>query len=106
MVYEIVRRHLLVFEDVATFPDREMQTVVRELKADSMARALQGASPEIRAKFLSNMSKGAASLLEENIEYAAGLSQAQIDEERAKIMDVIKVLEKEGKIAVRQAQEA
>jgi tetratricopeptide (TPR) repeat protein len=105
LVYEVVRRHILVFDDIANFPDREMQTIVRELKAENMARALQRTSPELVNKFLANMSAGAASLLKESIEYTSGLSQTQIDDERAKIMDLIKVMEKEGKISVRQAQE-
>ena len=103
-VYQRVRKFILTFDDVVGFPDRDLQTVVRELKTESMAKALQGASPEVVNKFLSNMSAGAASLLKESIEYAAGLTPAQIEEERSKIMDVIKVLEKEGKINVRQGR--
>ena len=79
-----------------------MQTVVRELKTESMARALQNASPEIVNKFLTNMSAGAAGVLKEHMDYARDLTPGQIDEERSKIMDVVRVLEKEGKIAVRQ----
>jgi tetratricopeptide (TPR) repeat protein len=103
-VYQRVRKFILTFDDVIGFPDREMQTVVRELKTEAMAKALQGASPDLLNKFLSNMSSGAASLLKESIEYAQGLTPAQIEEERSKIMDVIKVLEKEGKINVRQSR--
>ncbi len=101
-VYQRVRKFILSFEDVVGFPDRDMQVVVRELKTESMAKALQGAAPDILNKFLSNMSTGAASLLKESIEYAQGLTPAQIEEERSKIMDVVKVLDKDGKISVRQ----
>ena len=103
-VYQRVRKFILTFEDIVTFPDRDMQTIVRELKTEAMAKALQGAAPDIVNKFLSNMSAGAASLLKESIEYAAGLTPAQIEEERSKIMDVVKVLEKEGKVNVRQSR--
>jgi tetratricopeptide (TPR) repeat protein len=103
-VYRRVRGFILTFEDVVTFPDRDMQTIVRELKTESMAKALQGAAPEVLNKFLGNMSTGAASLLKEQIEYSQGLTPAQIEEERSKIMDVVKVLEKEGKVNVRQGR--
>ncbi|MBI2789530.1 MAG: tetratricopeptide repeat protein [Elusimicrobia bacterium] len=103
-VYQRVRKFILTFEDVVGLPDRDMQTIVRELKTESMAKALQGAAPDIVNKFLSNMSAGAASLLKESIEYAAGLTPAQIEEERSKIMDVVKVLEKGGKVNVRQSR--
>jgi flagellar motor switch protein FliG len=100
LIFDKVRKHLILFDDIVNFSDREMQTIVRELKTEAMARALQNAAPEIVNKFLSNMSAGAAGVLKEHMDYAKDLTQAQIDEERAKIMDVIKVLEKEGKIAV------
>ena len=103
-VYQRVRKFILTFEDAVTFPDRDMQTIVRELKTESMAKALQGAAPDVVNKFLNNMSAGAAALLKESIEYAAGLTPAQVEEERAKIMDTVKVLEKEGKINVRQGR--
>jgi tetratricopeptide (TPR) repeat protein len=103
-VYQRVRKFILTFEDAVTFPDRDMQTIVRELKTESMAKALQGAAPDVVNKFLSNMSAGAASLLKESIEYATGLTPVQIEEERSKIMDVVKVLEKEGKVNVRQSR--
>jgi tetratricopeptide (TPR) repeat protein len=103
-VYQRVRKFILTFDDVVGFPDRDMQTIVRELKTEAMAKALQGAAPDVVNKFLGNMSSGAASLLKESIEYAQGLTPAQIEEERSKIMDVVKVLEKEGKINVRQSR--
>lgn len=101
LIYEKVRKHILVFEDVSNFPDREMQTIVRELKTEDMARALQDAPPEVVNKFLANMSTGAASLLRESMEYSKGAAKAQIDESRAQIMDLVKVLEKEGKVVIR-----
>lgn len=103
--YERVRKWVLTFEDVVNFPDRDMQTIVRELKTESMAKALQGAPPDVVQKFLSNMSAGAASLLKESMEYTKGLTPAQVEEERSKIIDVVKALEKEGKVAVRQRPE-
>jgi tetratricopeptide (TPR) repeat protein len=104
-VYDHVRRLILLFEDIAGFPDRDMQVVVRELKTESMARALTGAAPEVVNKFFSNMSSGAASLLKESMEYTQGVSPQQIEEERAKIMDQIKALDRQGKIAVRSGKD-
>lgn len=100
-VFEYVRRKILIFEDVARFPDREMQVIVRGLKAEQMAKALHGAAPEVANKFFSNMSAGAASLVKEQMEYQRDLTAAQTEEERARIMDAIKLLEKEGKISIR-----
>ena len=101
-VYEKVRKSILIFEDIPSFPDREMQVIVRELKTEMMAKSLQNAPPEIINKFLANMSTGAASLLKEEMEYEKELAPAQIQEERKKIMGVVKTLEKEGKVVVRE----
>ncbi|MFH1726352.1 MAG: FliG C-terminal domain-containing protein [Elusimicrobiota bacterium] len=106
VVYEYVRKSVLLFEDISSFPDREMQLVVRELKTETMARALQGAAPEVVNKFFNNMSAGAGSLLKESMQYQKEPTAAQIEEERANILDQIKTMEKEGKISVRErAQE-
>lgn len=103
-VFEYVRKQILIFEDVARFPDREMQVIVRGLKAEQMAKALHGAPPEVANKFFSNMSAGAASLVKEQMEYQRDLTAAQTEDERARIMDAIKLLEKEGKISIRGAE--
>lgn len=98
VVYEHVRRSILLFEDIAGFSDRDMQLVVRELKTESMARALSACAPEVVNKFFSNMSTNAASLLKESMEFMKDLTSAQAEEERGKILELIKTLEKEGKI--------
>lgn len=106
VVYEHVRRSILLFEDIPSFPDREMQVIVRELKTEAMARALQGAPPEVVNKFFNNMSSNASSLLKESMEYVKDMTPAQIEEERGKIMDLVKTMEKEGKISLRKDEEA
>ncbi|MBI5242355.1 MAG: hypothetical protein HY922_01570 [Elusimicrobia bacterium] len=100
-VYERVRKRVLLFEDIANFPDRDMQTIIRELQPDDMARALMGAPPDVASKFFANMSEGAGSLLKESMEYSQGVTPAQAEDERTKILDKIKAMEKDGKVAVR-----
>lgn len=101
-VYEFVRRAVLLFEDLATFEDREMQVIVRELKTETMSRALHGSPPEVVNKFFNNMSAGASSLLKESMEYQQNVSQNMVDDARSEIMDQIKRFSKEGKINISQ----
>lgn len=101
-LYEKVRKSILTFDDIAHFPDRDMQTIVRGLSTEDMARALQGAAPEISEKFFSNMSKGGTALLKETMDFSRDLTDAQIEEAHTKILDTVKTLEKEGKVAVRE----
>jgi TolA-binding protein len=105
VVYEYVRQSILLFEDIKDFPDREMQLIVRDLKTEQMAKALQGAPPEVAQKFFNNMSDNASSLLKESMEYIKDLSNALIEEERAKIMEHVKMMEKEGKVQLRSDTE-
>ena len=101
-IYERVRENILMFEDIVSFPKQAMQLVVRELKTEQLGRALRGASPELQGKFFENMSQGAVSLLKEEMDYGRPVTDDQIEEERRKIVDLIKVMETEGKIAFRQ----
>lgn len=101
-LYEKVKRRILTFDDIVGFPDAAMQIVVRELRPEILARALRGASPAIAEKFFNNMSKGAAALLKEEMEFNRALTEDQVGEERQKVVGVIKKLEADGRIAVRE----
>ncbi|MFA6316361.1 MAG: FliG C-terminal domain-containing protein [Elusimicrobiota bacterium] len=100
-LFEKVRKFILIFDDIVGFSDRDVQALVRELKPESMAKALQNAPPELVNKFFSNMSAGAGNLLREAMEYTTGLTPDKIEEERSKIIEEVKKLDKEGKISVR-----
>lgn len=101
-IYEKVKKAILLFEDIAHFPDRDMQSIVRALSTEDIGRALQKAAPEISEKFFLNMSKGGTALLKETMEYSRDLTDTQVEEARTKILDTIKTLEKEAKIVVRE----
>ena len=101
-LYERVRERILLFDDISTFPNLAMQQIVRELKTEELAKALRDTSPELQQKFFDNMSQGAVTLLREEMEFGAPVTPDQIEEERRKIVDHIKTLEHDGKIAFRQ----
>jgi flagellar motor switch protein FliG len=101
-LYEKVRRHILMFSDIPSFPDAALQVVVRELRAESLAHALRDVSPQIAERFFSCMSKGAVALLKEEMEYSRPLSPDQAEEERQKILGIVKKLETEGRIKIRE----
>jgi flagellar motor switch protein FliG len=101
-VYERVRERILMFEDIVNFPKLAMQILVRELKTEQLGRALRNVSPELQQKFFENMSQGAVTLLKEEMEFGRQITDDQIEEERRKILDTIKLMETEGKIAFRK----
>jgi len=101
-IYEKVKRIVLMFEDVVNFPDRDMQTIIRSLNNEDVAKALAKADPAIVNKFFSNMSQGAVNAVKEIMEYSGEVASAQQDEAQTKVLDAVKALEAEGKINVRQ----
>ncbi len=101
-IYEKVKRIVLMFEDIVNFPDRDMQTIIRALSNEDIARAVAKADPAIGNKFFSNMSQGAVNAIKEIMEYSGEISPTQQDEAQMKILDAVKSLEAEGKINVRQ----
>ncbi|MDI6640973.1 MAG: FliG C-terminal domain-containing protein [Elusimicrobiota bacterium] len=101
-LYEKVRAQVFLFEDIINIPDQIMQVIIRELKIETIARALRNAPQEIVNKFFSNMSAGAVSLVKEEMEYGRPLTEPEIEDERDKIIETIKRLEAEGKIFIRE----
>lgn len=101
-LYKKVRKHVFIFDDIVSVPDQAMQTIIRELKIENIARALRSADQDITNKFFSNMSPGAVSLVKEEMEYGKPLTPDQVEEEKSKIIDTIKRLENEGKIFIRE----
>ncbi|KAF0125788.1 MAG: flagellar motor switch protein FliG [Elusimicrobia bacterium] len=103
-IYEKIKKVVLMFEDVVTFPDRDMQLIIRSVSNEVVARAIAKADPPIVEKFYANMSQGAASAIKEIIDYSGEISVFQIDEAQGKILDAIKTLEAGGKITPRGQQ--
>ena len=101
-IYEKVKRIVLMFEDIVNFPDRDMQTIIRSLSNEDIAKAVAKADPAIANKFFANMSQGAVNAIKEIMEYSGEISPTQQDEAQMKILDAVKSLEAEGKINVRQ----
>jgi flagellar motor switch protein FliG len=101
-LYERVRREIFTFENILDLEDMALQIVLREIKIDTLAKALKDAPQEIIDKIKSNISMGAQALLAEEMELTGYLTPVQIAEERKKIVDTIKQLEAEGKISIRK----
>ena len=59
-------RYIVKFEDIPQLSDMCIQKVLREIDATEAAKALKGASEDIRDKFFRNMSTRAAGALQED----------------------------------------
>lgn len=95
---EEIRRLMFVFDDIVKFSDRDIQTVLKNVENSQWAMALKGAPGELRDKILRNMSKRAATLLQEEMEFLGPVRQSAVQQVQQQIVDIIRRLEDAGEI--------
>jgi flagellar motor switch protein FliG len=95
---EEIRRLMFVFEDLAKFSDRDMQTVLKNVETSQWATALKGASEDLAQKVMKNMSARAAETLKEEIGYLGPVKRSAVELMQQQIVDVIRRLEDGGEI--------
>lgn len=102
---EEVKKWLFVFEDILGMDDRSLQRVLRDVDMKDVALALKGASEALREKFFKNMSKRAAEMLKEDMEYMGPVRVRDVEEAQQKIVNVIRALEDAGEIVIARGGE-
>jgi len=100
---EEIKKRLFVFEDIVMFDDRAIQKVMREVDAQELAKALKNADVKVQDKILKNMSKRAASMLKEDMEYMGPIRLSDAEEAQSKIVSIIRYLEETGELIVARA---
>jgi flagellar motor switch protein FliG len=95
---EEIRRLMFVFEDIVKFGDREIQTLLKNVESSQWAMALKGASEDLKEKILKNMSKRAADLLKEEMEYLGPVKLSTVEQTQQQIVDIIRRLEDAGEL--------
>ena len=102
---EEIRRLMFVFEDIAKFPDRDIQAVLKNVESSQWAMALKGASEELKEKILGNMSKRASALLIEEMDYLGPVRASNVEQVQQQIVDIIRRLEDAGEITIHGDEE-
>lgn len=102
---EEIRRLMFVFDDITKLTDKDVQSVLKNVESSQWALALKGASEELRQKILSNMSKRAADLLTEEMDYLGPVRLSDVEAMQQQIVDVIRRLEDAGEISVNASEE-
>ena len=97
---EEIRRRMFVFEDILKLDDRSIQLVLREVDTKDLAVALKGSSDEVKEKIFRNMSKRAAQLLRDELEFMGPVRVKDVEEAQQKIINVIRRLEEAGEIVI------
>jgi flagellar motor switch protein FliG len=102
---EEIKRRLFVFEDIADMDDRSLQRVLRDVDMKDLALALKGATEELRQKFYKNMSKRAAEMLKEDMDFMGPVRVRDVEEAQQKIVNIVRALEDAGEIVIARGGE-
>lgn len=97
---EEIKKRMFVFEDIVLLDDRSLQLVLREIDSKDLALALKASSSEVADKVYKNMSKRAAEMLREEIQYMGPVRIRDVEEAQQKVVNVIRRLEESGEIIV------
>ncbi|MBP2650209.1 MAG: fliG [Firmicutes bacterium] len=97
---EEIKKKMFVFEDIVLLDDRSLQIVLREIDSKELALALKASSTEVAEKIYKNMSKRAAEMLREELQYMGPVRIRDVEESQQKVVNVIRRLEEAGEIIV------
>jgi hypothetical protein len=90
----------LHFGVILSLDDRAVQRVMRELDSQELAVALKGEDEAIQQKIFRNMSKRAAQMLQEDMEFIGPVRKGDVRKNQEKIVAVIRHLEQTGEIVI------
>jgi flagellar motor switch protein FliG len=102
---EEIKKRMFVFEDIVMLDDRAIQKVLREVDSQELSKALKSVDTEVQDKIFRNMSKRAAQMLKEDMEYLGPIRLKDVEESQQKIVSIIRHLEDTGDIVVARSGE-
>lgn len=97
---QAIMDEMFVFENILDIDDRGVQTILREVQADSLIVALKGASEGLRNKIFKNMSQRAAEMMKEDLEAKGPVRLSEVEEKQKEILAIIRRLADEGQVMI------
>jgi flagellar motor switch protein FliG len=97
---EQIRNLMFTFEDIKKIDDRGIQAVLKEVPRDQLVLALKTASPELQDLLFRNVSQRAAAMIKEDLSAMGPVKVKDVEKAQQGIVDIVRRLESEGKIAV------
>ncbi len=95
-----VKMHMFIFEDIKILSDQFIQRVLKEVDFKDLALAMRGANEEVHARIYRNMSKRAADMLKEEIEFMGPVRLKEVEQAQQKIVTTIRKLDESGEIII------
>jgi len=100
---EQIKRLMFVFDDLMKLDDKSIQSLLKEVENSQWALALKGASDELKAKILGNLSSRAAAMLTEEMQYLGPVRLSDVEAMQQQIVDTVRRLEDAGEIVIASA---
>ena len=94
------QNNFLLFEDLVDIDDRSIQKILREVDSPELAKALKSVDSAVQEKIFRNMSKRAAAMLQEDMEFMGPVRLKDVEEAQQKIVGVIHRLLEVGEIVL------
>ena len=91
---------MFVFDDILKLDNPGMQALLKEVASEALIVALKGASPELKEKFLTNMSSRAAETLREDLESRGPMRLSEVEAQQKEILKTVRRLADEGTIVL------
>ncbi|MFQ3307093.1 MAG: flagellar motor switch protein FliG [Candidatus Midichloriaceae bacterium] len=88
----LVRRHMIIFEDIKRVDSKGMQLLIRYSDKSALPKALKIADDSLKEHFLNNMSVRAAKILNEEIDTIKKIKQEEAEESQKKIIYTLREL--------------
>ena len=96
---------MFIFEDIIALDDSSIQRVMREVESKDLAKALKGASEEVKDRILRNISKRAGDMLKEDLEFMGPVRLREVEEIQQQIVSIIRRLDESGEIIISRGGE-
>ena len=97
---EEIRKKMFVFDDIVMLDDGSIQRVLKEVDQQDLIKALKAVDDEVKEKIFRNMSKRAAAMLEEDMQFMGPVRMSDVEEVQQKIVGIIRKLEEAGEVII------
>lgn len=91
---------MFVFDNLIDVDDRGIQTILREVEAETLILALKGADPDMQEKIYKNMSTRAADMLKDDLEAKGPVRVSEVEVAQKEILSIARKLADDGEIVL------
>ena len=93
-----IQDNMFTFENLVTVDNKGIQVLMRNVEPDQLMVALKGASEEVVARFMDNMSERARGMFRDDMEAKGPVRLADVEEAQKKIMRTARKLSDSGEL--------